>query len=328
MSELGKTLVVTGGGLGDTLFHLPFIRSLQQRSEGNSVVLACKKGREISELFSEMDMVSKVLPIARDQDVSGKADLGRLRRLTKEAGIESAFIFHKSTGIAFAIMLAGVKKRFGYFFKGSWNRFFLNKGTLAPKIVPLPAFMHHAAMVMDDVGIPYDYSDVRFRQPDHVIQTAFSNLGLSEKTRMVALGVNASAAYKQWGADGYSAIAERLLKEFSGQILLFGADDVKHVSEEILKRTKQPERFIDLTTKKVALHHSHALLQRCDFYVGNDSFGLNLAAMSSLPAVGIFIKSYYFAYSDWIKPVISSSDNIADITADMVWDEVGKLIAK
>ncbi|WP_419902991.1 glycosyltransferase family 9 protein [Kiloniella sp.] len=328
MSELGKTLVVTGGGLGDTLFHLPFIRSIQQRSTGKSVVLACKKGREISELFSEVDMVSSVLPIARDQDVSGKADLGRLRQLTKEAGIETAFVFHKSTGIAFAMMMAGVKRRFGYYFKGSWNRFFLNKGTQTPKSVPLPAFMNHAALVMDDAGIPYDYSDVRFRQPDHVVETAFSNLELPEKTQMIALGVNASAEFKQWGTEGYSAIAERLLKEFPGQILLFGAGDVKHVSEGILARTDQPERFIDLTTKKVPLHHSHALLQSCDFYVGNDSFGLNLAAMSSLAAVGIFIKSYHFSYSDWIKPVVSSSDNIVDITVDMVWDEVSKLIAE
>ncbi len=328
MSELGKTLVVTGGGLGDTLFHLPFIRSIQQRSTGKSVVLACKKGREIRELFSEVDMVSSVLPIAQDQDVSGKADLGRLRRLTKEAGIESAFVFHKSTGIAFAMMMAGVKNRFGYFFKGSWNRFFLNKGTLTPKSVPLPAFMNHAALVMDDAGIGYDYSDVRFRQPNHVVQAAFSNLGLNENTQMVALGVNASAEFKQWGAEGYSAIAERLLKQFPGQILLFGAGDVKHVSEGILARTDNPERFIDLTTQKVPLHHSHALLQSCDFYVGNDSFGLNLAAMSSLPAVGIFIKSYHFSYSDWIKPVISSSDAITDISVDMVWEQVSKLIAK
>ncbi|MEH6629471.1 MAG: glycosyltransferase family 9 protein [Halopseudomonas aestusnigri] len=328
MSELGKTLVVTGGGLGDTLFHLPFIRSIQQRSTGKSVVLACKKGREISELFSEIDMVSAVLPIARDQDVSGKADLGRLRRLTNQAGIETAFVFHKSTGIAFAMMMAGVKNRFGYFFKGSWNRLFLNKGTLTPKSVPLPAFMNHAALVMDDAGIPYDYSDVKFLQPDHVVQAAFSNLGLNDKTQMVALGVNASAEFKQWGAEGYSAIAERLLKQFSGQILLFGAGDVKHVSEGILARTDNPERFIDLTTQKVPLHHSHALLQSCDFYVGNDSFGLNLAAMSSLPAVGIFIKSYHFSYSNWIKPVISSSDTITDITVDMVWEQVSKLISK
>ncbi len=327
MSELGKTLIVTGGGLGDTLFHLPFIRSIQQRSTGKSVVLACKKGREISELFSEVDMVSTVLPIARDQDVSGKADLRRLRNLTKAAGIESAFVFHKSTSIAFAMMMAGVKKRYGYFFKGAWNRFFLNKGTLTPKVVPLPAFMNHAALVMDEVGIPYDYSDVQFRQPDHVVEAAFSKLGLDESTRMIALGVNASAEFKQWGVEGYSEIAERLLKIFSGQILLFGAGDVKHVSEGILAKTSQPERFIDLTTKKVPLHHSHALLQKCDFYIGNDSFGLNLAAMSSIAAVGIFIKSYYFSYSNWIKPIVSSSDHISGITPDMVWKEASQLIA-
>ncbi|WP_299377773.1 glycosyltransferase family 9 protein [uncultured Kiloniella sp.] len=326
MSELGKTLVVTGGGLGDTLFHMPFIRSIQQKSEGKSIVLACKKGREISELFSEIDMVSQVLPIAKDQDVSGKADLGRLRRLTKAAKIDTAFVFHKSTGISFAIMMAGVKNRYGYFFKGSWNRFFLNKGTLTPKQVPLPAFMHHAAMVMDDVGISYDYSDVRFRQPEHVVKAAFEGIGLPEKPKMIALGINASAAYKQWGVKGYSEIAERLLENYPGQILLFGAGDVAPIAQGILDNTASPDRFIDLTTRKVLLHHSHALLQSCDFYVGNDSFGLNLAAMSSMPAVGIFIKSYYFAYSDWIKPVISPSDDISEVTSEQAWSEIEKLL--
>ena len=31
MVDFGKTLIVTGGGLGDTLFHLPFIRSIQNK---------------------------------------------------------------------------------------------------------------------------------------------------------------------------------------------------------------------------------------------------------------------------------------------------------
>ena len=326
MANFGNTLVVTGGGLGDTLFHLPFIRSIQQQAKGKSVVLACKKGREISELFSEVDMVRSVLPIAKDQDVSGQPDLLRLTGQIRAEKIETVFVFHKSKGISFATWVAGVRNRYGYYFKGGINRFFLNKGICVAKDVPLPAFMSHAALVMDAADIGYDCSDVNFRQPEYVVEQAFKQLELDSSSRMVALGINSSAEYKQWGGEGYSAIAERLLAAFPGKVLLFGAGDVKAVAEKILSETASPERFVDLTTRKVALNHSHALLQQCDFYVGNDSFGLNLAAMSSLPAVGIFIKSYHFSYSDWIRPVISSSDNIHDISVEMVWGEVVKLL--
>ncbi|WP_020590464.1 glycosyltransferase family 9 protein [Kiloniella laminariae] len=326
MTDFGNTLVVTGGGLGDTLFHLPFIRSIQQQAKGRSVVLACKKGREISELFAEVDLVRSVLPIAKDQDVSGQADLFRLTRLIRKEKIETVFVFHKSKGISFATLLAGVRNRYGYYFKGGINRCFLNKGICVAKDVPLPAFMSHAALVMDAAGISYDCSDVAFRQPENVVEQAFQQLELDPAIPMVALGINSSAEYKQWGGEGYSAVAERLLAAFPGKILLFGAGDVKPVAQKILAQTASPERFVDLTTRKIALNHSHALLQKCAFYVGNDSFGLNLAAMSSQPAVGIFIKSYHFAYSDWIKPVISSSDDIHDISVEMVWNEVEKLL--
>jgi ADP-heptose:LPS heptosyltransferase len=324
-TDLGNSLVVTGGGLGDTLFHLPFIRTIQQHSTGKSIVLACKKGREIGELFSEIDFVRSVLPIARDQDVSGQPDLFRIRRLTRQANINSAFIFHKSSGIAIAMMLAGVRRRYGYFFSGGSNRFFLNKGTLVPKSVPRPAFMNHAALVMDDVGLPYDYNDVRFHQPDRVVEAICEKLNIDRSLPMVALGVNASADFKQWGGEKYAVIAERLLNNHRCQILLFGAGDVRDVAQVIVAESASPARIVDLTGIKVPLHHSHALLQICEAYIGNDSFGLNLAAMSSRPAVGIFADGHHFAYSDWIKPVNSDSADIHRITPDMVWQEVAKL---
>jgi heptosyltransferase II len=323
--DLGKSLVVTGGGLGDTLFHLPFIRTIQQRSTGKSIVLACKKGREIGELFSEIDFVSSVLPIARDQDVSGQPDLFKMRRLTRQADIASAFIFHKSSGIAIAMMLAGVRQRYGYFFKGGSNRFFLNKGTLVPKSVPRPAFMNHAALVMDDAGLPYDYNDVRFHQPDRVVDTICERTNIDRSLPMIALGVNASADFKQWGGEKYAVIAERLMSNYHCQVLLFGAGDVRDVAEVIVAGSASPERIVDLTNIKIPLHHSHALLQICEVYVGNDSFGLNLAAMSSRPAIGIFAGGHHFAYSDWIKPVSSDSADIHRVTPDMVWEEVAKL---
>lgn len=332
MGDFGKTLVVTGGGLGDTLFHLPFIRSIQAKASGGAVTLACKKGREIAELFSEVDFIDGVIPLAKNQDVSGKVDLRRFHRALRDQRIETAFIFHKSTGISFASLTAGVKNRFGYYFKGGKNRFFLNRGLEVPKDVALPAFMTHAALLMDDARLAYDYSDVRFRQPEHVVEAAFASLDLAQypsmgRPRMIALGINSSAAFKQWGAENYAALAERLFARFDGKILLFGAGDVRHVAQGILDRCGQPQRFIDLTTRKIPLHHSHALLQSCDLYVGNDSFGLNLAAMSSIPAVGIFIRSYHFSYSDWIKPVVAESDEIESIAPANVWQAVEPLLA-
>jgi ADP-heptose:LPS heptosyltransferase len=323
--DFGNTLVLTGGGLGDTLFHLPFIRSIQQRAAGGSIVLACKKGREIGELFSEIDFVQAVLPIARNQDVSGQPDLFKVRQQTRKARIDTAFLFHKSSGIALTMMLSGVGRRYGYYFKGGSNRFFLNRGTEVPKSVPRPAFMNHAALVMDEAGIDYDYNDVRFRQPEKVVAAAFEEFSLKPDTSMIALGVNASAGFKQWGGENYSTIAERLLDNYSGNILLFGAGDVRDVAQTILERTTRPERFVDLTVKNVALNRSHALLQRCDAYIGNDSFGLNLAAMASRPAIGIFAAGHHFSYSDWIKAVSSDSDDINRVTPDMVWNEIEKL---
>ena len=325
MPDFGNTLVVTGGGLGDMLFHLPFIRALQPFAKDRSVVLACKKGREINELFAEVDLVRSVLPIARNQDISGQPDLFKMRRLTRQANIDTAFVFHKSAGIAIALMLAGVKSRYGYWFPSGANRFFLNKGLCVPKSVPRPAFMNHAALVMDQAGIEYDYSNVNFRQPDNVVQEAFGLVGGDRQTPMIALGVNASADFKQWGAGKYSVIAENLLRQTSGNILLFGAGDVRPVAEGILAKTDTPERFLDLTSRKVALNHSHALLQSCSAYIGNDSFGLNLAAMSNLPAIGIFAEGHHFSYSDWIRPVSSDSPDIHRVTPDMVLAEVAKI---
>ena len=318
MPDFGNTLVVTGGGLGDTLFHLPFMRSIQEHSANKSVVLACKKGREIRELFAEVDLVRSVLPVARNQDVSGQPDLFRVRRETRKAGIETAFIFHKSAGIAIAMMLAGVRNRYGYYFKGGSNRFFLNQGLLVHKDVPRPAFMNHAAMVMDKAGIAYDYSDVNFQQPDNVVRDARSRFPDQFDKPLIALGINASADFKQWGGEKYSTVAEDLLSQHDCRFLLFGAGDVRPVAAEILSKTVSPDSFLDLTTDHVPLHHSHALLQGCVAYIGNDSFGLNLAAMSNRPSIGIFADGHHFSYSDWITAVGSDTPDIHRVKPDRV----------
>lgn len=326
--DLGTTLVICGGGLGDVLFHLPFIRALQPHVAGEQVILACKKAREMAALFAGADLVGPVVPLAKEQDVSGRVDLFGLRRRLADVQAETAVIFHPSATLALAVRLAGIRRRVGYHYPGGKNRWLLTDPVAVARRQPPPPFFHRGLPVMAALGLPVDASAVHFRQSADVVAAARARLGLAaasgDPAPMIALGVNASTAEKQWGGARFAALAERLLANTPARLLLFGAPDVAPVAAEVLRMAaaKDPAwaaRIVDLTAQDLPAAHSHALLQDCRFYIGNDSFGLNLAAMASLPAVGIFIRGMEFTYSDWIVPVVAPDGDLGEVGVDQVW---------
>lgn len=107
---------------------------------------------------------------------------------------------------------------------------------------------------------------------------------------VLALGPGANWTPKQWPAERFADLAERLTGPGGGlagaRVLLLGAE-VERPSIAPLIAAVPADRRIDLIGR-IDLPTAFACLKRASLFVGNDSGLMHIAAASGIPTLGLF----------------------------------------
>ncbi len=124
---------------------------------------------------------------------------------------------------------------------------------------------------------------------------------IADGPAVLAIGPTANWAAKTWSADSFAELTER----FAGKkglmpgcrVALFGRDDERPQAIRLIEAIAK-DRRIDLIGR-LSLAEVYACLQRCRFYVGNDSGLMHLAAAAGTPTLGLFGPSKELLYGPW-----------------------------
>lgn len=118
---------------------------------------------------------------------------------------------------------------------------------------------------------------------------------------VLAIGPTANWAAKTWSPDNFAKLTERFAAKdglLPGcRIALFGRDDERPQAIGLIEAIPE-ERRIDLIGR-LRLAEVYACLQRCTFYVGNDSGLMHLASAAGIPTLGLFGPSKELLYGPW-----------------------------
>lgn len=118
---------------------------------------------------------------------------------------------------------------------------------------------------------------------------------------VLAVGPAANWLAKTWPMARFAELIERLCANDGilpgGNIAVFGRDDERPMALGLINSIPK-ERRIDLVGK-LDLLDAYACLERCAFYVGNDSGLMHLAAASGIPTLGLFGPSPKQHYAPW-----------------------------
>ncbi len=118
---------------------------------------------------------------------------------------------------------------------------------------------------------------------------------------VLAIGPTANWAAKTWAPENFARLTERFAVAgglMPGcRVALFGRDDERPQAIRLIEAIPA-ERRIDLIGR-LSLSEVYACLQRCAFYVGNDSGLMHLAAAAGVPTVGLFGPSKELLYGPW-----------------------------
>ena len=124
---------------------------------------------------------------------------------------------------------------------------------------------------------------------------------LAENGPVVALGPAANWVGKQWRGDRFAELAKRLIADAGpfpgGRIAVFAAASERDQATPVLEAIPEEQLidFIgvgDLATVAGYLRH-------CEFFVGNDSGLMHMAAAGGIPTLGLFGPSRTEHYAPW-----------------------------
>ena len=111
-----KTAVIHSyNGMGDLIWHLPYIHAIARQAKGKKIILFSKKTTNAHELLKADPYIKKIINLDDTRGIfTNLYSFFKILKSLKENNIEKIWIFHESIKYALASLLAGIKERLGY----------------------------------------------------------------------------------------------------------------------------------------------------------------------------------------------------------------------
>jgi heptosyltransferase-2 len=219
-------------------------------------------------------------------------------------------------------MLAGIPARYGYGY-GIQGLFLNRPPRLANEIFSRHPF-DQATAWLQAAGIPMAEAEPVLPVTDAAVASVLSRLG-AEKAR-VTIGIGSSEPYKQWGAARFAALARALDARGTGPLILVGGHAEASLAEEILSLAQ-----VGSLTTAIGwnLAEIAALFSLSDYYVGNDTGVMNMAAAVGIRTYCLFGAVPPFQHSSRIVAItpsggISMSDGMDRLSPEQVLDVIAR----
>ena len=139
-----------------------------------------------------------------------------------------------------------------------------------------------------------------------------SNAALNERL-IVTLGLSGGhSKLKEWPLEHYVKLTQLICEQWTNKnvyFLLLGSNADIPATSFFRKMVASSVNIIDMVGK-TSIQESAALIKESDYFVGNDSGLLHVAAASGIPTIGIFGSSCYHRFGPWGKRARSVSINL------------------
>jgi heptosyltransferase II len=283
-----KILIRATNWVGDAIMALPALRAIRERFRDAHIAVVARP--YVADIYRDEQICDEL--IAYDpREHAGFFGRERLAGTLRARRFDIAMLFQNAFDAAWLAWRAGIPQRIGYARDG--------RGILLTKAVPLPKVgeipeheQFYYLELLRRAGWIDSFSgekSILLKVPSGAKARAEDRL-LAAGSRSTALrvAVGAGASYgsaKCWAPERFAAVADRLIKEFDADVILFGTTAETPVSSAIASAMRQ--RPVDLTGA-TTIAELPALLSRCQLFLGNDSGAMHVAAAVGLPVVAVF----------------------------------------
>ena len=285
-------------GIGDVIWHLPFIRAIAAASpEGQVTFLAPPSSGAKQLLAAEPSVAETIYFEHAGSELRRGINLMRLASLLRRNCYRRVWILDRTIRPAIAAWLAGVPERVGLGL-GPQRLFITNPGIDRRHFHDEPIDWLTALMAAMQVPLPA-------REPDlpvpAEILTAVANRFAREPRPWIVLGVAASHPDKDWPQAHWAEFVTALRQRTSGAIFLIGGASALAPAQALMARSAGAALVNACDLKLI---EATALLRLADLFIGANSGPLNLAAAEATDAFGLFGNTPVLTYSKFIHALV------------------------
>jgi heptosyltransferase II len=302
----GCVVIQVKPGIGDVVWHFPFIRAIAAASPGGKVTFLAPPTSAARELLGAEPCVAETIYFDHaGSELRRGVNMIRLAALLRQKNFRGIWILDRTLRPAVAAKLAGVPERIGLGL-GAQRFFITNAGVDQSHFHDHPIDWLRALMVAMKVPLPSTEPDLRV--PDAALAAIDGKFGACARP-WIALGIGASHPDKDWPDAHWSEFIALLRRKFAGTVFLVGGEMNDTRAQTFITQSSGAPAVNACT---LGLIEATALLRRADLFVGPSSGPLNLAAGGGTPAFGLFGSTPVLTYSKYIHAVIPESGPSTD----------------
>jgi len=314
-------------GIGDMVWHIPHLRAIA-RHEPEGQVSVLTKPRSLSDqLLASLPEVAEVLWVKRKPGPhDGLRGFFRLVSDLRRKRFRKVWILHDSSRYALAAWLAGIPRRTGI--ASGWQRMLFTDHP-EPAVPQAPHTVERADLLLSGLAVETRRA-VPLITPSAASRSAVLARFAACPRPWFALGIGSSEAFKQWGAENFSALARALQRRYGGSCFLLGGASEQAMATAIVQEGGDGAARIPLI--QAPLQEVMALLADAQLFVGNDTGMLNLSAACGAHSIGLFghtVSAWVARSSPRIHPVYPdaglSSEGVSQIHLPAVLQAINQL---
>jgi heptosyltransferase II len=284
-------------GIGDVIWHLPFIRAIAAASPGGQVTFLAPPSSGAKELLAAEPSVAETVYFEHaGSEFMRAVNLMRLVTLLRRHRFRTLWILDRTLRPALAAKLAGIPERIGLGL-GPQSLLITNPGIDHGHFHDHPLDWLCALMAAMKVPLPTTEPDLRVQ--DGVLTTVGQKFAASRRPWIV-LGIGAADPARDWPDRYWGEFIAKLRRVTSGSIYLIGGVSQYARAEGLIAESGCGAV---VNTCNFTLTETLALLRHADLFVGPDSGPMNLAAAVGTPAFALFGVNRTLRYSKFIHAI-------------------------
>jgi ADP-heptose:LPS heptosyltransferase len=264
-----KILFITATRIGDAVLSTGLLDHLIRKYPEGRFTVAC--GPDAAPLFAEMPQLERLIPMPKER-----------------WSMHWVRLWWACVGTHWDLVI-DLRKSVVAYILSSTQRF-----TLSNSREPVHR-VRQIADVLDLPETPMPHIWIRDER-----RTEAARL-LADERPILAIGPTTNWLAKTWRAEKFVTLVERLTGPGGflpgSRVAVFGAPHERPQAQPVIDALPK-DQVIDLVGK-IDLLTVYACLERCAFYVGNDSALMHLAAASGIPTLGLFGPSSETFYAPW-----------------------------
>lgn len=286
-------------GIGDVVWHLPFIRAIAAVSPGGKVIFLALPSTHALELLQAEPCVERTLYFeSRGSELRRVLHQAQLIAMLRRLKCDTAWFLDRTMRPAIACLLAGIPNRIGVGLGA--QRWFITNPGLDRRYEPALFAFDYLPPLMAQMKAPFADTEPNLRLPAAPIAAMRTHFG-GERRPWIVLGLGGSHPLKDWPEEAWAEFIAALRRRSAGTVFLIGGPAQAARAAALIARTDGTPA---VNACDISVIEATALLADADLFVGPDSGPMNLAAGVGTTAFGLFGATRVLTYSKFIHPIL------------------------